>query len=87
MVNQQQLFNSSFKNSRRKHKEHVDLQLTERERERERERQRNKQTNKQTHSFGTQEKFQRQNDCINLLGGGFKDFLFSPLFGEDSHFD
>ena len=21
------------------------------------------------------------------LGGGFKDFLFSPLFGEDSHFD
>ena len=22
-----------------------------------------------------------------LLPGGFKDFLFSPLFGEDSHFD
>ena len=22
-----------------------------------------------------------------LLGGGFKHFLFSPLFGEDSHFD
>ena len=22
-----------------------------------------------------------------MLGGGFKDFLFSPLFGEDSHFD
>ena len=21
------------------------------------------------------------------LGGGFKDFLCSPLFGEDSHFD
>ena len=21
------------------------------------------------------------------LGGGFKDSLFSPLFGEDSHFD
>ena len=21
------------------------------------------------------------------LGGGFKDFLFSPLFGEDSQFD
>ena len=21
------------------------------------------------------------------LGGGFKCFLFSPLFGEDSHFD
>jgi len=20
-------------------------------------------------------------------GGGFKDFLFSPLLGEDSHFD
>ena len=23
----------------------------------------------------------------NLLGGCFKYFLFSPLFGEDSHFD
>ena len=23
----------------------------------------------------------------NALGGGFKHFLFSPLFGEDSHFD
>ena len=22
-----------------------------------------------------------------ILGGGFNDFLFSPLFGEDSHFD
>ena len=22
-----------------------------------------------------------------LLGGGFKYFLFSPLFGEDSQFD
>ena len=22
-----------------------------------------------------------------LLGGGFKHVLFSPLFGEDSHFD
>ena len=22
-----------------------------------------------------------------ILGGGFKDFLFSPVFGEDSHFD
>ena len=22
-----------------------------------------------------------------LLGGGFKYFLFSPLLGEDSHFD
>ena len=21
------------------------------------------------------------------LGGGFKHFLYSPLFGEDSHFD
>ena len=21
-----------------------------------------------------------------ILGGGFKDFLCSPLFGEDSHF-
>ena len=21
------------------------------------------------------------------LAGGFKDFLFSPVFGEDSHFD
>ena len=24
--------------------------------------------------------------CIVNLGGGFKYFLFSPLFGEDSHF-
>ena len=24
---------------------------------------------------------------IGKLGGGFKHFLFSPLFGEDSHFD
>ncbi len=24
---------------------------------------------------------------ITQLGGGFKHFLFSPLFGEDSHFD
>ena len=24
---------------------------------------------------------------IFFLGGGFKYFLFSPLFGEDSHFD
>ena len=24
---------------------------------------------------------------IDLLGGGFTHFLFSPLFGEDSHFD
>ena len=23
----------------------------------------------------------------SFLGGGFKDFLFSPLPGEDSHFD
>ena len=22
-------------------------------------------------------------DCYVILGGGFKDFLFSPLFGED----
>ena len=35
-------------------------------------------------------------DCLKLrsppnknpvLGCGFRDFLFSPLFGEDSHFD
>ena len=26
-------------------------------------------------------------DCDNNLDGGFKYFLFSPLFGEDSHFD
>ncbi len=24
---------------------------------------------------------------IDILGGGFKYFLFSPLFGEDFHFD
>ena len=29
---------------------------------------------------------QKNNPYIGL-GGGFKDFLFSPLFGEDSHFD
>ena len=27
------------------------------------------------------------NATKNTLGGGFKDILFSPLFGEDSHFD
>ena len=26
-------------------------------------------------------------ECRTLLGGGFKYFLCSPLFGEDSHFD
>ncbi len=26
-------------------------------------------------------------ELILKLGGGFKYFLFSPLFGEDSHFD
>ena len=26
-------------------------------------------------------------DLTNGLGGGFKYFLFSSLFGEDSHFD
>ena len=25
--------------------------------------------------------------CVLNLGGGFKYFLCSPLFGEDSHFD
>ena len=24
---------------------------------------------------------------VRYLGGGFKYFLFSPLLGEDSHFD
>ena len=24
---------------------------------------------------------------LYILGGGFKDFLFSPLFGEDFQFD
>ena len=28
-----------------------------------------------------------QQKVLLLLGGGFKDFLCSPLFGEDSHFD
>ena len=27
------------------------------------------------------------NYCINNLGGGFKDFLFSALFGEMIQFD
>ena len=26
-------------------------------------------------------------EATTLLVGGFKYFLFSPLFGEDSHFD
>ena len=26
-------------------------------------------------------------NCKVDLGGGFKYLLFSPLFGEDSHFD
>ena len=26
-------------------------------------------------------------NAIGSLGGGFKHFLFSSLFGEDSHFD
>ena len=34
---------------------------------------------------------EKQVPCWNFpithLGGGFKDFLFSSLFGEDSHFD
>ena len=25
--------------------------------------------------------------CLSILGGGFKYFLFSSLFGEDSQFD
>ena len=28
-----------------------------------------------------------KNLSSEVLGGGFKYFLFSPLFGEDSHFD
>ena len=28
-----------------------------------------------------------KNPMDGNLGGGFKHFLFSPLFGEDSHFD
>ena len=30
---------------------------------------------------------QRGSACNEILGGGFKYFSFSPLFGEDSHFD
>ena len=29
----------------------------------------------------------RHNNNNSHLGGGFKDFLFSPLLGEDSYFD
>ena len=41
------------------------------------------------YSRGESEKQQQQstNNNCQLLGGGFKHFLFSPLFGEDSHFD
>ena len=28
-----------------------------------------------------------EDEFLVYLGGGFKDFLCSPLFGEDSHFD
>ena len=31
--------------------------------------------------------FDGQEVRIPYLGGGFKYFVFSPLFGEDSHFD
>ena len=30
---------------------------------------------------------QKKTGPIGWLGGGFKYFFFSPLFGEDSHFD
>ena len=33
--------------------------------------------NQKKHTFG----------CKRILGGGFNYFLFSSLFGEDSHFD
>ena len=29
----------------------------------------------------------KQSSSNHYLGGGFKGFLYSPLFGEDSHFD
>ena len=29
----------------------------------------------------------RGHDSLDGLGGGFNYVLFSPLFGEDSHFD
>ena len=38
-----------------------------------------------THRYGKPVKLKLF--CHQTLGGGFKDFLFSPLFGEDSHFD
>ena len=31
--------------------------------------------------------FKCENVREGKLGGGFKYFLFSPLFGDDSHFD
>ena len=34
-----------------------------------------------------QEIFESRIAEFSRLGGGFKYFLFSPLFGEDSHFD
>ena len=33
------------------------------------------------------EKYERETLGINMLGGGFKHLFFSPLPGEDSHFD
>ena len=40
------------------------------------------------YAMSQQEIYQKQlRNSHNCLGGGFKYFLFSPLFGEDSHFD
>ena len=42
-------------------------------------------------TVGNEQSFVYKGTSINLyylnLGGGFKYFLFSPLLGEDSHFD
>ncbi len=37
--------------------------------------------------FGSNFFWENVTNLTKWLGGGFKDCLFSPLFGEDSHFD
>ena len=36
---------------------------------------------------GLKQKNNKKFPEVDKLGGGFKYVLFSPLFGEDSHFD
>ena len=46
-----------------------------------------KKTTHEKYQFFQSHRFPTPHQKNNKLGGGFKYFLFSPLFGEDSHFD